>query len=139
MKRHLTEEELIQRKFRLASDEQDAEYAEHLAGCAECRERLEQLGQKFAALDLLREDVPASEELISQAIARAQRPASRRIVPFGKFHWITTAAAVLVLGLTFLIGNLADRQPDRSRIAEELPVEEDAKSGVLYHRTPLTA
>ena len=45
MKRHLTEEELIQRKFKLASDEQGAEHAEHLAGCAECRERLEMLFQ----------------------------------------------------------------------------------------------
>ncbi len=56
MKRHLTEEELIEHKFKLASDEQAAGRAEHLAGCAECRERLELLGQKFAALDLLREE-----------------------------------------------------------------------------------
>ena len=113
MKRHLTEEELIEHKFKLASDERAAGAAEHLAGCDECRQRLEQLDQKFAALDLLAEDVPASEEMISQAIAQAKRPASRRIIPFGKYHWIGTAAAVLVLGLTLLIGNFGDRDTRR--------------------------
>ena len=123
MKRHLTEEELIEHQFKLASDEQTAGADEHLAGCAECRERLvgppERACSGLAALDLLREDVPASEELISQAITQAKRPASRRIVPFGKYHWIGTAAAVLVVGLALLIGNLDKPEATRPRLAGE--------------------
>jgi len=118
MKRHLTEEELIEHQFKLASDEQAVGRAEHLAGCAECRERLEQLGQKFAALDLLAEDIPASEELISQAIAQAKHPAPRRIVPFGKYHWIGTAAAVLVVGFVLMMGNLNKQAATRRESAE---------------------
>ncbi len=125
MKRHLTEEELIEYQFKLASDEQAVGSAEHLAGCAECRERLEQLNQKFAALDLLAEDIPASEELISQTIAQAKRPASRKVVPFGKYHWLGTAAAVLVVGLALLIGNL-NKQADTSR---ELDEETESRAG----------
>ena len=117
MKRHLTEQELIEYKFRLASDEQAAGAAGHLAGCDECRERLESLDRRFAALDLLAEDVPASEELISQAIAQAKKPARRRIVPFGKYHWLASAAAVLVLGLVVLIGDFNDRDTRRGEPA----------------------
>ncbi|MEA3224950.1 MAG: hypothetical protein U9Q07_03300, partial [Planctomycetota bacterium] len=110
MKRHLTEQELIEHQFKLASDEQAEGRVEHLAGCAECRERLEQLNQKFAALDLLAEDVPASEELISQAIAQAGKPVPRKVVAFGKYHWIGTAAAVLVIGFVLLMGNLTEQR-----------------------------
>ncbi|MHC4143817.1 MAG: DUF4139 domain-containing protein [Planctomycetota bacterium] len=119
MKRHLTEEELIEHQFKLASDEQAGDSAEHLASCAECRERLEQLNQKFAALDLLREDMPASEELISQTVAQAKQPAPRKIVPFGKYHWLGTAAAALVVGLALLIGNLGEQEARRPEFAEE--------------------
>ncbi|MHC4354639.1 MAG: anti-sigma factor family protein, partial [Planctomycetota bacterium] len=119
MKRHLTEEELIQHKFRLAPDEQAAGAAEHLAGCAECRERLELLDQKFAALDLLAEDVVVSDELIAQTVAHAKRPVRRRIVPFGKYHWLGTAAAVLVLGLVFLAGDFGEHEARRPEIADK--------------------
>ncbi|UCE48030.1 MAG: hypothetical protein JSW47_20830, partial [Phycisphaerales bacterium] len=118
MKRHLTEEELIEHKFKLASDEQAAGAAEHLAGCAECRQRLELLGQKFAALDLLAEDVAVSDELIAQTVAQAKQPVRRRIIPFGRYHWIGTAAAVLVLGLVFLIDNSGRHEPERSEFGE---------------------
>ncbi len=55
MKPHLTERELIEYEFKLASDTGVEKAAEHLAGCRQCREYLEQLKRKFAALDLLRE------------------------------------------------------------------------------------
>ena len=129
MKRHLTEEELIEHQFKLASDEQAASAVEHLAGCAECRQRLDLLDQKFAALDLLADEMPASEELISQAIAQAKRPASRRIIPFGKYHWIGTAAAVLVVGLVLLIGNLGEQEAGRPELAEEPGLDRNAGYG----------
>ncbi|MHC4356579.1 MAG: anti-sigma factor family protein [Planctomycetota bacterium] len=131
MKRHLTEEELIEQKFRLASDEQAVGAAEHLAGCAECRQRLEMLDQKFAALDLLAEDAVVSDELIAQTVAHAGRPVRRRIVPFGKYHWIGTAAAVLVLGLVFLIDNHGERQAGGPEFAEE----PGSESAAYYDRS----
>ena len=123
MKRHLTEEELIQHKFKLTSDEQAAAHAEHLSGCAECRQRLERLDQKFAALDLLRQGVSASDELISQTIARAKQPVRRKTIPFGKYHWIATAAAVLVLGLTVFIGDFGRQETERTRYVDSTESE----------------
>jgi len=123
MKRHLTEEELIQHKFKLTSDDQAAAHAEHLSGCAECRQRLERLDQKFAALDLLREDVSASDELISQAIAQAKQPVRRKTIPFGKYHWLGTAAAVLVLGLTVFIGDFGRQETERTRSVDSTESE----------------
>ncbi|MBL7188564.1 MAG: hypothetical protein ISS70_19745 [Phycisphaerae bacterium] len=131
MKRHLTEEELIEQKFKLASDEQAAGAAEHLAGCAECRQRLELLGQKFAALDLLAEDIPASEELISQVIAQTKHPAPRRIVPFGKYHWLGTAAAVLVVGFVLMMGNLYRQGAARRESAAESTLDAGGRSASL--------
>ncbi len=129
MKRHLTEEELIEHQFKLASDEQAVIRAEHLVGCADCRERLEQLSQKFAALDLLAEDVPASEELISQAIAQGSQPASRRIIPFGKYHWLGAAAAVLVIGFVLMVGNLTEKDSPRRQLAEKSQPEIEMTGG----------
>ncbi|MGB2807006.1 MAG: hypothetical protein WBC22_04670, partial [Sedimentisphaerales bacterium] len=60
MKAHLTEQELIEYQFKLASDVQAGEVAGHLEECSQCREHLEKLQRKFAALDLLREEVKAS-------------------------------------------------------------------------------
>ena len=57
MKNHLTERELIEYQFKLASDNRMKETAEHLQGCGQCRGHLEKLQRKFAALDLLSEEV----------------------------------------------------------------------------------
>ena len=54
MNRHLTEQELIEFQFKLASDDQSAEISGHLEECAQCREHLKKLQRKFASLDLLR-------------------------------------------------------------------------------------
>ncbi|MHC4297642.1 MAG: anti-sigma factor [Planctomycetota bacterium] len=132
MKRHLTEEELIQQRFELAAGEQAAEQAEHLAGCAECRQRLELLGQKFASLDLLAEEMPVSEELISQTIAQAQRPVSRRVVSFGKYHWLGTAAAVLVIGFVWMMNEFGEQGVRRENLVEEQKSEEPA----AYRKSP---
>ncbi|NIO40128.1 MAG: hypothetical protein GTO41_08000, partial [Burkholderiales bacterium] len=57
MKPHLSERELIEYEFKLASDIGAERAAGHLAECRRCREYLEQLKRKFAALDLLSEEV----------------------------------------------------------------------------------
>ncbi len=115
MKRHLTEKELIEYRFRLAPDEQAATSGEHVAGCAECRERLERLDRKFATLDLLREDVHASEELIAQVVKQTGGATKTKVVPFYKLKWIGAVAAVLVVGFVLFINNLPELEQARFR------------------------
>jgi hypothetical protein len=117
MEHHLTERELIEYRFRLTSDDQVSAGAEHLAGCAECRGRLERLNRKFAALDLLREGVHASEELISQVLAQAKEAAPRKVVAFIRYRWIGAAAAVLLVGFVVLIGSLKEGAPKQQKFA----------------------
>jgi hypothetical protein len=133
MKRHLTERELIEYRFRLTSDDQVSTSAEHLAGCAGCRERLEQLNRKFAALDLLREDIHASEGLVSQAVEQAKRPVRTKVPAFNRYRWIGAVAAVLVAGFVVLIGSLTQERPTQREYArgskpQGRPVRRELKS-----------
>ena len=107
MKNHLTERELIEYQFKLVSDMQIKEAAEHLQGCGECRELLEKLQRKFAALDLLREGAKVSEDLISRVIEQTQQPVRTRIVWFKKYAWLSSAAAVLLAGLLLVSTQLS--------------------------------
>ena len=106
MKNHLTENELIEYRFGLSSQEQQSISSEHLAGCAECRERLEKLIKKFAALDLLREDTHVPEELISEVLEQAGQPARVKVVPLYKSPWIGAVAAAVVACFVLLMSNL---------------------------------
>ena len=119
MENHLTENELIEYRFGLSSEEQQSISSEHLAGCAECRERLEQLIKKFAALDLLREDAHVPEALISEVLEQAGQPARSKIVPFYKSPWIGAVAAVVVACFVLLISNLNTDQSARRQFARE--------------------
>ena len=119
MENHLTENELIEHQFKLGSQEQQNASREHLADCAECRERMEKLNKKFAALDLLREDTHVPEELISQVMAQANQPARQKVVPFYKSTWFGAAAAALVLGFMFLMSNLDTDKSKQRQFAEE--------------------
>jgi hypothetical protein len=119
MKGHLTKGQLIQYQFKLVSDSYLEEIAGHLAACAECRRNLEQLRRKFAALDLLREDVRASQDLISRVIEQAaekphvKRGAKYLAPPFRRgLPWLG-AAAVLLVGLLFLVTYLNRQAPER--------------------------
>jgi len=51
MKNHLTEQELIEYQFKLASDIQSEEISKHLESCAQCREQLEHLKRKFVCFN----------------------------------------------------------------------------------------
>ena len=124
MKNHLTENELIEYRFRLSSEQQQSTSSEHLAGCAECRERLEKLNKKFAALDLLKEDTHVSEKLISEVLEQAGQPAQRKAVPFYKSPWIGAVAAVLVACFVLLMSNLNTDKSTQRQIASE-PESED--------------
>jgi len=111
MKRHLTERELIEYRFKLATEVQMEEIAGHLQDCAQCGERLEQLKRKFAALDLLHEEPKVSEDLVSQVIEQAREPVQARVVAIRKPTWIGAAAAVLLIGLLLL--SVPDWKEDR--------------------------
>ncbi|MHC4806948.1 MAG: DUF4139 domain-containing protein, partial [Planctomycetota bacterium] len=73
-----------------------------LATCRQCREHLERLKRKFAALDLLREEIKVSDDLISQVVEQTPRQVQPRIVWFRKPAWIGAAAAILVVALLLL-------------------------------------
>jgi hypothetical protein len=118
MENHLTENELIEYQFKLGTQEEQEASSKHLAGCAECRERLEKLIKKFAALDLLRADAHVSEELISQVLEQAKQPARQKVIPLYKSPWLGAVAAVLVAGFMLLMSHLNTDQPTRRQFVK---------------------
>jgi len=141
MNRHLTEQELIEYEFKLASDVLMGEIAGHLEDCAQCRENLEKLQRKFAALDLLREEVKVSEDLISQVLEQAGQPVRTRIIPFRKPVWLSAAAAILLVGLLLLASHLIDDETPGSELARDYKpvVEEEMKSDKLEETARATS
>jgi hypothetical protein len=121
MKNHLTERELIEYQFKLAPDTRMNEAAEHLQGCGECREHLEKLQRKFAALDLLSEGAKISEDLISRVVGQASKPVRTRIVWFKKYAWLSSAAAVLLVGV-LLVATQLDKDGIKKREAAKGPM-----------------
>jgi hypothetical protein len=114
MKAHLTEQELIEYQFKLASDVQVGEISGHLEDCSQCREHLEKLQRKFAALELLREEITASDDLISRVVEQAGSPRGgvrTRFILFRKAAWLSSVAAVLLVGFILLANHLIEKQP----------------------------
>ena len=124
MNRHLTEQELIEFEFKLDSDVRRAEISSHLQECASCRAHLERLNSKFSALELLREEIKASDDLITNVVEQAAQPVGPRIVPFNKPAWLSTAAAVILVGSILLISNLRED----SKTLHEIVKEPEGKS-----------
>jgi hypothetical protein len=120
MKRHLTEKELIEYQFKLASDAGMKEAAEHLEGCADCRGNLEKLQRKYAALDLLGEKAEISEDLISSVTEQARRPVVKKIAWFKRPVWMSSVAAVLVVGLVLVANQLGEDGAKQREVAQEL-------------------
>ena len=102
MSTHLTDQQLIDYQFDLAS-EADAKTARtHLEKCETCRRRLHDLARKLNALDLLRDDVKASRTLLSETIRNAQRAAHWRKVVFRRLPWMGAVAAAVIVGIALL-------------------------------------
>ena len=118
MKHHLTERELIEYQFKLVPDTRMKEAAEHIADCGQCREHLEKLQRKFAALDLLSEEAKISEDLISRVIEQTQQPVRTRIVWFKKYAWLSSAAAVLLVGLLLIATQLGEDGTKKREVAK---------------------
>ena len=133
---HLTEQQLIEYQFKLATDIQAEETAAHLESCAQCRDHLEKLKRKFAALDLLRGEVKASEELVSQVLEQSKKPTSARIFFISKPFWFT-AAAVLLLGL-ILITNTGRDERKTDELNELAPQPKQVTRAEETERTLLT-
>ena len=119
MRHHLTERELIEYQFKLVSDSRMKKAAEHLERCSRCRENLEQLNRKFSSLELLREEITVSDDLVSQVLEQADRPVQTRVVSFRKSAWLAGVAAVVLVGLLLLfadnIGQKITRKPKPSQ------------------------
>jgi len=111
MNGHLTEQQLIDYEFKLASDAAMAEARSHVQACDECRAKLEALKAKLAALDVLREEVKASEALVAQAVAGAGGSGPRRIIPFAPLPWLGATAAVIIVGVALLLVSPPGRGP----------------------------
>ncbi len=108
MSGHLTDQQIMDRQFGLAEDRAARVIDQHLATCADCRRRQAGLQRTFAALDLLKDDVPAPEALVADVLDRVQTPS--KLVRF-RMPALAAAAAILLVG--FLIGrNLLMPAPD---------------------------
>ncbi|MDT8303494.1 MAG: hypothetical protein RQ760_18590, partial [Sedimentisphaerales bacterium] len=119
MKRHLTEKELIEYQFKLGSDAGINEAAEHLESCGQCREGLEKLQRKYSALDLLSEKTEISEDLISRVTEQASRPVVKKIAWFKRPVWMSSAAAVIVVGLVLVANQFNEHRTKQREAAQQ--------------------
>ncbi len=103
MNGHCTEQQLIDYAFALASQAGMHEIRAHLDSCETCRARLDGLKGKFASLDLLREEMGASEALIAGAVAAATQSRRPAILRLWARPWLGAVAAVVVVGVALLV------------------------------------
>jgi hypothetical protein len=103
MTEHLTEQELIDYAYDLAPEQAMQSARAHLAGCELCWGRLDVLKRKFAALDLLRDEIKPSPELIERAAQAAVTPVAGTITLSRYRFWLSGLAATIVIGCTLLL------------------------------------
>jgi hypothetical protein len=101
MNAHLTDQQLIDYQFDLACEADSNEARTHLEQCEACRKRLHELARRLSALELLRDDVKASPELLSETIRTAVRANERRIL-LRRLPWLGAVAAAVVVGIALL-------------------------------------
>ncbi len=107
MKDHLTQKEIIEYQFKLASDIEMQRIAKHLEQCQICQSNLKRLKRKFASLDLLREDVKVSDDLIAQVLTKIEKPEKVRTIPIKWHSWIGATAAAIIIGLLLIANHLS--------------------------------
>ncbi len=101
MNTHLTDQQLIDYQFDLACEADSNEARTHLEKCEACRKRLQELARKLSALELIRDDVKASPELLSETIRTAMRANNRRIL-LRRLPWLGAVAAAVIVGIALL-------------------------------------
>ncbi len=109
MNAHLTDQQLIDYQYDLASEADSNEARTHLQTCDACRRRLQELARKLTALELLRDDVKASRVLLSETIRNAQRAGRWRRLFVHRLPWLGAVAAAVIVGIALLA------VPDRAR------------------------
>jgi hypothetical protein len=125
-KEHLTEQDLLEFQFKLASDARAGQIQEHLAGCEQCREQLAKLKHKFASLELLREEIKVSEDLVAKVVEQAKTPVRTKVFFLNKAV-LTGIAAVLLLGVAFLISQTGTVKTREKEIAQTPVVSDGLK------------
>lgn len=103
MNGHCTEQQLIDYAFELASQAGMHQIRAHLDSCEICRAKLDGLRAKFSMLDLLREEMGASETLIAGAVAAATPSRRPAILRLWARPWLSAVAAVVVVGVALLV------------------------------------
>ncbi len=118
MSEHLTEQQLIDYAYKLASDPAMQEARAHLDACDQCRRTLEGLRARLGVLELLRDDIQASDELVARVVEDAAKPRKVAIFPYRYVISITATAAVFLLGVTWLLLHTfgAGRQPEEAAV-----------------------
>jgi hypothetical protein len=114
MNQHLTEQQLIDYQFKLASEPEAKAAQAHLDECEQCRQRLQKLVRKFATLDLLRDEVEVSEGLLSKTVENAIQVRPARVMWLYRLPAAGAVAAAIMVGAALL---LVSDSEQKSRIA----------------------
>ncbi len=132
MNGHCTEQQLIDYAFELASQARMHEIRAHLDSCEACRAKLDRLKSKFSSLDLLREEMGASEALIAGAVAAATQSRRPAILRLWARPWLGAVAAVVVVGVGLLaVSTFGPGRKASPPVAEELFAREDLRQRSL--------
>ena len=91
---HLTEKEIIEYQFKLASAEQMARMAKHLEDCSRCRQVNERLAAKLAALELLRKEPDISEQFAAKIIENVKSAVYKKTKTYRMPAWLSAAAVI---------------------------------------------
>ena len=100
---HLTEDMLIKYQFNLAEGNELSEITAHLEKCEKCRAKLEEIKQKFSALDVLAGQPDITEGLIEKTVSQAKTQVSTTDFNFKKPVWLTAAAVLMVAAIALMI------------------------------------
>ena len=132
---HLTEQQLIDYQFKLASDAGMEQARAHLEQCEACRQWLADLNRKFAALDLLRDEVKPSDALIARTVENAAKARRTRVIPILSLPWLGATAAAIVVGVAvFLMSNQRPQRQPEEVAAPAAQVMKDAPAQRIERR-----
>ncbi|MEN6574729.1 MAG: DUF4139 domain-containing protein [Phycisphaerales bacterium] len=130
MNTHLTDQQLIDYQFDLASEVDSNEARMHLEKCEACRKRLQELARKLSALELIRDDVKASPTLLSETIRGALQANGRRIL-LRRLPWLGAVAAAVIVGVVLLsVPERTTKDAAKFSVAEQPSLETAAAKGV---------
>jgi len=126
--KHTKQSQLIQYQFKLLSGNKLQQVKDHLAACELCRKELERIRQKYAPLELLREEITATEALITQTVDnigagadgtkyKGMKPGEsglviRKSYLFGpRGMWTAAAVVMFLFGGMFIIAQFLGDDP----------------------------